>query len=206
MPNEFPEALLGFITYLASQSAGGTQVVGAGLVPQLILLIENRLPERMTVVSKAMPLVDNLLYGFPTAFQLFINAHGVDAMVERILHEVTTGVEKYGSAAKASNQGVGGTTSELFGSAHLFVAKVYLLGLLPFVQSSLLKHIIRSMHRMMQSSGTAEGLRTLIDSSLVKSIKMIMENKVLFGPPIYSIGKSTLGRFTRIFAEICTSH
>ncbi|KAG8686219.1 hypothetical protein FRC08_012682, partial [Ceratobasidium sp. 394] len=85
IPNEFPEALIGFVTYLASQSAGGTQVVGAGLVSQLILLIGNRLPERMPVVSKAMPLVDNLLYGFPTAFQLFVNAHGVDAMVERIL-------------------------------------------------------------------------------------------------------------------------
>lgn len=85
--------------------------MGAGLVSQLIMLVENRLPERMTIVSKAMPLVDNLLYGFPTAFQLFINAHGVDAMVERILHEVTTGVEKYGSAAKASNQGASGTNT-----------------------------------------------------------------------------------------------
>ncbi|KAF8712347.1 hypothetical protein RHS03_01066, partial [Rhizoctonia solani] len=177
MPNEFPEALLGFITYLASQSAGGTQVVGAGLVPQLILLVENRQPERMTVVSKAMPLIDNLLYGFPTAFQLFVNAHGVEAMVDRILHEVTTSIESYGALAKASPPN-GGSSS-----------------LLPFVKSSLLKHIIRSMHRMMQSSGTAEGLRTLIDSSLVKSIKLIMENKILFGPPIYSIAINIMAMF-----------
>ncbi|KAG8764160.1 hypothetical protein FRC11_003016 [Ceratobasidium sp. 423] len=177
MPNEFPEALLGFITYLASQSAGGTQVVGAGLVPQLILLVENRQPERMTVVSKAMPLIDNLLYGFPTAFQLFVNAHGVEAMVGRILHEVTTGIESHGALAQSSPPGAG--TSSL----------------LPFVNSSLLKHIIRSMHRMMQSSGTAEGLRTLIDSSLVQSIKLIMENKILFGPPIYSIAINIMAMF-----------
>ncbi|CAE7209973.1 unnamed protein product [Rhizoctonia solani] len=177
MPNEFPEALLGFITYLASQSTGGTQVVGAGLVPQLILLVENRQPERMTVVSKAMPLIDNLLYGFPTAFQLFINAHGVEAMVGRILHEVKSGIEAHGALAKASPPGAG--TSSL----------------LPFVSSSLLKHIIRSMHRMMQSSGTAEGLRTLIDSSLVESIKLIMENKILFGPPIYSIAINIMAMF-----------
>ncbi|CUA66624.1 E3 ubiquitin-protein ligase HUWE1 [Rhizoctonia solani] len=177
MPNEFPEALLGFITYLASQSAGGTQVVGAGLVPQLVLLVENRQPERMTVVSKAMPLIDNLLYGFPTAFQLFVNAHGVEAMVERILHEVTSGIELHGALAKTSPPGTG--TSSL----------------LPFVNSSLLKHIIRSMHRMMQSSGTAEGLRTLIDSSLVKSIKLIMEHKILFGPPIYSIAINIMAMF-----------
>ncbi|KAG9103766.1 hypothetical protein FRC06_008224 [Ceratobasidium sp. 370] len=179
IPNEFPEALIGFVTYLASQSAGGTQVVGAGLVSQLIMLIENRLPERMPVVSKAMPLVDNLLYGFPTAFQLFVNAHGVDAMVGRILYEVTTGIEEYGAAAQASNQAVAGSNTSL----------------LPFVRSSLLKHIIRSMHRMMQSSGTAEGLRTLIDSSLVKSVKLIMQNKVLFGPAIYSIAINIMAMF-----------
>ncbi|KAG8747810.1 hypothetical protein FRC10_011255 [Ceratobasidium sp. 414] len=179
IPNEFPEALIGFVTYLASQSAGGTQVVGAGLVSQLILLIENRLSERMPIVSKAMPLVDNLLYGFPTAFQLFVNAHGVDAMVERILYEVTTGIEEYGAAANASNQPVANSNTSL----------------LPFVRSSLLKHIIRSMHRMMQSSGTAEGLRTLIDSSLVKSVKLIMQNKVLFGPAIYSIAINIMAMF-----------
>ncbi|KAF8750867.1 hypothetical protein RHS01_08861, partial [Rhizoctonia solani] len=135
----------------------GTQVVGAGLVPQLILLVENRQPERMTVVSKAMPLIDNLLYGFPTAFQLFVNAHGVEAMVDRILHEVTTSIESYGALAKASPPNGGS--------------------------------------RMMQSSGTAEGLRTLIDSSLVKSIKLIMENKILFGPPIYSIAINIMAMF-----------
>lgn len=120
MPNEFPEALLGFITYLASQSAGGTQVVGAGLVPQLILLVENRQPERMTVVSKAMPLIDNLLYGFPTAFQLFVNAHGVEAMVERILHEVTIGIENFASGVDASHPGAG-TSSMVVSSGGVLV-------------------------------------------------------------------------------------
>ncbi|KAG8721954.1 hypothetical protein FRC08_008650 [Ceratobasidium sp. 394] len=100
-------------------------------------------------------------------------------MVERILYEVTTGIEEYGAAAKASNQAVASTNTNL----------------LPFVRSSLLKHIIRSMHRMMQSSGTAEGLRTLIDSSLVKSVKLIMQNKVLFGPAIYSIAINIMAMF-----------
>jgi E3 ubiquitin-protein ligase HUWE1 len=45
------------------------------------------------------------------------------------------------------------------------------------------------MHRMMQSSGTAEGLRGLIDSSLLKSIKKIIEHRSLFGPNVLPIGK-----------------
>jgi len=44
------------------------------------------------------------------------------------------------------------------------------------------------MHRMMQSSGTAEGLRGLIDSSLLKSIKKIIEHRNLFGPNVLPIG------------------
>jgi hypothetical protein len=53
-----------------------------------------------------------------------------------------------------------------------------------------LKHILRSMLRMMQSSGTAEGMRTLIDSSLLKSVDTIIEYRGVFGPTILPIGKS----------------
>jgi E3 ubiquitin-protein ligase HUWE1 len=56
------------------------------------------------------------------------------------------------------------------------------------VRAAALKHILRSMHRMMQSSGTAEGLRGLIDSSLLKSIKKIIEHRSLFGPNVLPIG------------------
>jgi E3 ubiquitin-protein ligase HUWE1 len=52
------------------------------------------------------------------------------------------------------------------------------------------------MHRMMQSSGTAEGLRGLIDSSLLKSIKKIIEHRSLFGPNVLPIG-TTSALFTR---------
>jgi len=41
---------------------------------------------------------------------------------------------------------------------------------------------------MMQSSGTSEGLRGLIDTSLVKSVKRIIDNRGLFGPSVLPIG------------------
>ena len=41
---------------------------------------------------------------------------------------------------------------------------------------------------MMQTSGTSEGLRGLIDSSLIKSIKEIIEHRALFGPSVLPIG------------------
>lgn len=41
----------------------------------------------------------------------------------------------------------------------------------------------------MQASGTSEGLRSLIDSTLPKSIKKVVENRGLFGPAIFAIGQ-----------------
>jgi len=84
LPHAFVEALLSFITYIASHASGGNMVVGAGLIPLLIQLMENRLPPRLPVVSKTMQLVDNVLYSFANAFSLFCSSRGVDALVERI--------------------------------------------------------------------------------------------------------------------------
>lgn len=41
---------------------------------------------------------------------------------------------------------------------------------------------------MMQSSGTAEGLRGLIDMTLLKSLKKVIEYRGLFGPNVLPIG------------------
>lgn len=62
-------------------------------------------------------------------------------------------------------------------------------GNLPIPRSSVLKHLLRTMHRMMQSSGTSEGLRGLIDTSLVKSIKKIIDNRGLFGSSVLPLGE-----------------
>jgi E3 ubiquitin-protein ligase HUWE1 len=84
LPHSFVEALLSFVTYIASHSAGGNMVVGAGLVPLLVQIISNKIPERLAIVSKTMQLVDNVLYSFTNAFQLFCGGHGVEALVDRI--------------------------------------------------------------------------------------------------------------------------
>ena len=56
------------------------------------------------------------------------------------------------------------------------------------------------MHRMMQTSGTSEGLRGLIDSSLLKSVKKIIGCRSLFGPSILPFGISHI--FCRILSQL----
>jgi E3 ubiquitin-protein ligase HUWE1 len=84
LPHSFVDALLSFVTYLSSHQTGGTMLVGAGLIPLLIQTLEVRLPHRLPVMSKTLQLLDNILYNFANAFQLFCNAHGVDILVDRI--------------------------------------------------------------------------------------------------------------------------
>lgn len=84
LPHSFVEALLAFVTFIASHPAGGNMIVGAGLVPLLVQVIGNKLPDRLPVVSKTMQLVDNVLYSFTNAFQLFCTGRGVETLVDRI--------------------------------------------------------------------------------------------------------------------------
>ncbi|KAI9511134.1 hypothetical protein F5148DRAFT_1373973 [Russula earlei] len=176
LPHSFVEALLSFVIFLASHAAGGNMVVGAGLIPLLIQIIENRLPHRLPVVSKTMQLVDNVLYSFGNAFQLFCNNRGVEVLVSRIEYEVDEDIRSLSQLEHPND-----------------IPRSY--GQLPVVRAAALKHILRSMHRMMQSSGTAEGLRGLIDSSLLKSIKKIIEHRSLFGPNVLPIAINILATF-----------
>ncbi|KAI6157744.1 hypothetical protein BKA82DRAFT_130841 [Pisolithus tinctorius] len=176
LPNSFVEALLAFITYVAQHAGGGNMVVGAGLIPLLVQIIENRLAQRLQMVSKAMQLVDNVVYGYSNAFQLFSNARGVAALVDRIQHEVDFDIAMYGNEIRSR---------EIFGS----------YGELPVARAAVLKHALRSIHRMMQSSGTSEGLRGLIDSSLLQSVKKIMEYRGLFGPSVLPLAMNIMATF-----------
>ena len=84
LPQSFVEAVLAFLTYIASHASGGNMVVGAGLIPLLIQIMENRIPRRLPLISKTMQLVDNILYSFANAFGLFAASRGVEVLVERI--------------------------------------------------------------------------------------------------------------------------
>ncbi|KAK7057165.1 hypothetical protein R3P38DRAFT_3252330 [Favolaschia claudopus] len=176
LPHSFAEALLSFVTFIASHASGGNMVVGAGLIPLLIQVIENKLPHRLPLVSKTMQLVDNVLYSFTNAFQLFCTSRGVDVLVERIEYEIDTDLKEYGHEQRSR---------EIYG-AH---------GDLPVARAAILKHVLRSMHRMMQSSGTAEGLRGLVDSTILHSIKKIIQHRGLFGPTVVPLAINIMATF-----------
>lgn len=68
-------------------------------------------------------------------------------------------------------------------------------GRLSVARTNVLKHLLRSVHRMMQSPGTTEGLRGLIDSSLPKSLKKVFTHKTLFGPVVLPLAINIMSTF-----------
>ncbi|KAG5651874.1 hypothetical protein H0H81_007094 [Sphagnurus paluster] len=192
LPQSFIDALLSFVSFISSHSSGGNMIVGAGLIPLLIQAIDNKLPNRLPVLSKTMQLVDNILYGFINAFNIFCASRGVETLVNRIEHEVDLNIQECGTV------GEGRDVVGSLGTLVVFTNRQDVdmsLGELPVARSAALKHILRSMHRMMQSSGTAEGLRGLIDLSLLKSIKKIIENRVIFGPTVLPLAINIMATF-----------
>ncbi|KAF5354781.1 hypothetical protein D9756_005295 [Leucocoprinus leucothites] len=176
LPQSFVEALLQFVTLIATHTSGVNMIVGAGLIPLLVQLVENRLPNRLTIISKSLQLIDSVLYAFQNGFTLFCAARGVNVIVERIEHEIDHDIREYCKASKVED--ISSTGSDL-----------------PIPRSSILKHLLRTMHRMMQSSGTSEGLRGLIDTSLVTSIKKIIDNRALFGPSVLPLAINVMATF-----------
>lgn len=176
IPNLFVDALISFVTYISSHQNGGNMLVGAGLVPLLIQIIGVENVERLSVIPKTLQLLDNLLYGYSVAFTLFCNSRGVEALVTRIKNEVDLAV----------------STHKDHKDAH---STLNPFGLIPISRSSLLKQLLKSLHRMMQSSGTSEGMRGLIDTSVLKSVQTIIEYRGIFGPPVLPIAINIVATF-----------
>ena len=178
---EFVDALFNLLTYFHTNSFVGNMIVGAGAVNTLVELAKNDRRDRVPVVTKAVVFLDGMMYGYTSAFNLFIAASGLGVFVDRVKTEVDLYVEAY--AAKV--QELTATESPIDTPT----------GLLSFEQANLLKGLLRALQRLMQTAGTTEGLRNLIDSSLLKSVKAIIQNRFIFGSQVLGLAINMTATF-----------
>lgn len=52
-----------------------------------------------------------------------------------------------------------------------------------------IKSTLRSIQRLMQATGGAEGMRNLVDSDLPKLLKQVFDNAPRFGPRVFALGE-----------------
>ncbi|GAA5906785.1 E3 ubiquitin-protein ligase TOM1 [Sporobolomyces salmoneus] len=176
---EFVDALFNLLTYINMHQNIGAMVIGAGIVNALLEFVKNHRRDRFIPTSRAITLLDGFLYGYTQAFTAYIAAGGLTVFVDRIKSEVDTAVEEFGEQAKSAEPTI----------------KEEPTGFLSFSRGTLLKNILRATQRLMTTAGTTEGLRNLIDTSLLGTVKKVMENRRVFGPQVFSFATSIATSF-----------
>ncbi|KAG4304837.1 hypothetical protein PORY_001890 [Pneumocystis oryctolagi] len=173
---EYVDALFLLIHYLTTTQQGGNMLTSAGIISFLIRLLKNKTPKAIRAVTKATSLLDHLTYGFPSTFSSFCSARGLDVLVERIKCEVDYNIEQFLLPGKTSKTSL----IEHSMSQERFIV---------------LKTMLKFTLHMMQSTGTSDGLRNLIDSSLLETLKKIFIYFEDFGPSIIAMSINILSTF-----------
>ncbi|UZJ54305.1 hypothetical protein CBS101457_003625 [Exobasidium rhododendri] len=180
--DEYVDAYFGLVSFITSTNIGSGMVVGAGLLHLLIKLVDAAKPESYMIqrsTTRAIGLLDSIIYAYMPAFQLFCQAHGLDIFVRRVEEEINFDVE---AASAKMDEGEDPGPDRLFGK-------------LTYGRAHLLRGFLQSISHMMVSTGTADGLRNLIDTSLLASIKKIMENRRIIGPQNLALAISIMATF-----------
>ncbi|KAF0392672.1 E3 ubiquitin-protein ligase HUWE1 [Gigaspora margarita] len=197
-PQEYYDALFALISYIITTQTGGTMVISAGIVPTLLQLLNNKNSHQLKNVTKAVGILDSLVYGFNTSFTSFCNANGVRVLVDRIKEEVDNGIQLAKDARDNQMEGITiANASATAGSSSEVGESIAIENdiTLPYERASLLKSMFKFVLHMMQASGTADGLRNLIDTSLPDSLKKVFEQPNVFGSSIYALAINLIATF-----------
>ena len=171
---DYIDAVFNFLMHLQSTGFAGNMLLTAGVVPMLVDFVrptQQSSPDSLLAAHRAVTFLDNFTYSFSNAGNPFSTAGGVAVFVDRVTQLVKRGLADT-TASEAKSLPPSSTESDKQ---------------LGFLETTLLKSLFRCLQRLMGSGATSDGVRTLIDSSLVPSCRDVMLNKQLFGPQNYAL-------------------
>lgn len=168
----YADTFFSFLSYILSTQMGGSMLVNAGIIKKLVDLIENPLTPCFTVriLTKAIQLLDNVVYGFGNSFNFFQEAQGVNILIEKIKTETEKCLELSENKVEEFDKMDLASHPDAVISEHTVLLK------------SMLKFIIH----MLQSSNVRNGLRNLSELSLPNSLKTVFSKPQYFSPSVYS--------------------
>lgn len=166
---EFIDSFFSFVSFLINTSSGGQMIISAGIVTLLTNAISSYSPTHLKSISKCATMIDTIIYGFPSSLNVFISAGGVDIIVSRIQNEVHVCLEL----------GANFTMEEL--NAQILDPGADPKYRVLLARMPLLRSLMKLILHLLQSSGTADGMRNIIDSSLPNTLYRIFEKSEIFG-------------------------
>ncbi|KAG0297593.1 hypothetical protein BGZ96_005696 [Linnemannia gamsii] len=186
-PQDFLDAMFALISYIISSQTGGNMVISAGLVPVLLQLLSNKYSSQLKNVTKSVTILDSLVYGFSTAFSSFCTSGGLNSLVARMKEEVDYSLKLVKDAEASQMTDIS--------SMDTGAPKEDETSPIPFERTALSKAMFKFIIHMMQSPGTHEGLRNLIETTLPATLRDIMEHPSALGNSIYAHAINTMTSF-----------
>ncbi|KAG4029287.1 hypothetical protein MFRU_016g00450 [Monilinia fructicola] len=183
--DQWRNALFSLMTSLCQYPRTAEGLVTAGLIPIMIEILGLRTTVAQRYQPKTLTFLDNVVYSAREAFQILVNANGLDRVSDLIVHETT-------AASVVAESGNG------MPKKHRSPSTDYEI---PFYQQQILKWLFKFIHHMMSSANSYGGnfdrlLRNLIDSSqLLSSLRQIIGNGRCFGSIVWTNAVGILNGF-----------
>ncbi|KAI9270590.1 hypothetical protein BDA99DRAFT_478483 [Phascolomyces articulosus] len=180
-PRSFLDALFTLMSCLLTNQPGGQMLISAGVIPILVQILGNQQCIFTKFVSKVVGLLDAIVNAYTTSFSAFCNAGGLDTLLARIKIETEQCIQ---FAQSNDTMDTGQTTVHVAPGA-----------LAPYDRISALKSMFKFLLRMMESSGTTDGLRNLIESSVPQSLIKIIAHPDVFGVSVLTLAINIMTTF-----------
>jgi len=183
--DEWRGAVFSLLSHVATLPRAGSDMVTAGLVPILIDVLKMRTSIAERNYPMILDFLDAFIFNVRDAFQILVNADGLPAISDLIVHEVK-------SASEAANAGRGMRPEYRSQSIDYEV---------PYFQQQSIKWLFKFIHHMMTQAGGYGGnfdrlLRNLIDSSpLLASLREIIGHAHCFGSTVWTNAVRILNDF-----------
>ncbi|KAI8810926.1 hypothetical protein BJ742DRAFT_675473 [Cladochytrium replicatum] len=179
-PQEYLDSLFNYIAYVITTQSGGNMVITAGIIPALTSALEKPPSHHIKNVTRIVGLLDSITYGFSNSFNFFANANGLDTLISRIRDEVALCLEMSGV----------GKDAMVIDGQHLTGRSD-----LPHEHTAYLRAMLKFVLHLMQTSGRADRMRNLIDSSIPSSVLDIFKHAQLFGANVFGLAVNIMSTF-----------
>ncbi|KAI9737204.1 MAG: hypothetical protein M1818_005736 [Claussenomyces sp. TS43310] len=178
-------ALFSLLSHISNLPRAGSELVTAGLIQILVEVLSMRTTVAERNYPKVINFLDNIVFSTRDAFQILVNAEGLDTISDLVVHEVMSA-----SASVLAGQGM---TPECRSPSIDYD--------IPFFQQQSIKWLFKFIHHMMSSATGFSGnfdrlLRNLIDSSkFLGSLREIISHSRRFGSSVWTNSVGILNDF-----------
>ncbi|KAI9099723.1 hypothetical protein DFS34DRAFT_502229 [Phlyctochytrium arcticum] len=176
---EYLDAFFAFLTYISTTQSGGNMIISAGILPVLVQLMGCTTSTHLRTVTKNVLLLDSLIFGFVSSFAPFAAANGLETLVDRIKEEV-----QFCDSLKSST-----TSMELEDGTSVGKPDI------PHERTAILRALLKFVLHMMQTSGTADRLRNLVETTLPASLLAIFQDCNFYGASVFGLSVNIMSTF-----------